>query len=811
METEGQRPELGRADGAPGLGRRLLDRWRGQRAALYDLSRYTGRLQRITAREDQLRRLTDPQLRGRAERLRTSSRRGVPADELLCETFAIVRESASRTLGMRHFPVQVVGGIVLHEGGLAEMQTGEGKTLVAVLPAVLSAIGGTPVHVLTFNDYLARRDAHWMGPVYQFLGVNVAHIEAGMTPVERRHAYEADVTYVTAKEAGFDYLRDGLCYAAGERVHRGLHFAIIDEADSILIDEARIPLVIAGTREHQPHDATRMAAIARRLAPPIHYETDEQKRNVFLTDEGLRIVEGELGCGSLHDPENTQWLTEINLAVHAKELLQRDVDYLVRHGAIELVDEFTGRVVNDRQWPDGLQAALEAKEGLRFGRKGEVLGTITMQHFLGLYEKLAGMTATARPEEVEIAEFYGLDVVVLPPNRPCIRQDLPDRFFTCRRTKDRALVDEIVRAHEDGRPVLVGTASVRESEELARTLRERGLECDILNAKNDDIEAKIVAGAGAPGRVTISTNMAGRGTDIRLGGTDERERDRVVATGGLYVIGTNRHESRRIDRQLRGRAGRQGDPGSSLFFVSLEDDVLARYGVAGLVPARRRRGDEMDDPLVAHRIDWAQRTIEGRNFDVRRTLWNYQSFVEKQRRIVREMRDDLLLGTQPPARWRHARPERHRRLVDACGPERAGMLERLISLRCIDRLWADHLGLIAELREGIHLVRLGAKDPLPEFLREADAAFGALLVRVDEEIVGAFDRLELTDTGLDPRRLDVAGPAATWTYLVDDNPFRESLGLHVGGDLTLSLGAILHFPLYAAAALYRRHVTGRRR
>ena len=803
--------ELGRVVDAPGKFKQLLDRWHGRHRAEYDLSPYLEKLERVNEREDELRAQTDSQLKEHTRKLRGSATEGLTAVELQCETYALVRESARRVLGMRHFDVQIVGGMVLDEGKVVEMQTGEGKTLVAVLAAVLNAFGGRRVHVLTFNDYLARRDARWMGPVYDFLGVSVAHVAAGMTPGERRQAYGADVTYLTAKEAGFDYLRDGLCYTQGERVHRDFEFTIVDEADSILIDEARIPLVVAGNRDAQPHNATRMAAIARILESPAHYDTDENSRNIFLTERGIRRVESELGCGSLFDPENTQWLTEVNLALHVKELLTRDVDYIVRRGAIELVDEFTGRVVTDRQWPDGLQAALEAKEGLRFGREGEVLGTVTLQHFFGLYQKLAGLTATARPEEEELEECYGLGVVVLPPNRPCNRQDHPDRIFNNRGAKNQALVDEITRVHSSGRPVLVGTASVRESEDLAARLRKIGVSCDVLNAKTDELEARIIAEAGAPGAVTISTNMAGRGTDIRLGGADERDRERVVANGGLYVIGTNRHESRRIDRQLRGRAGRQSDPGSSRFFISLQDDVLARYGVEGLIPERYRRGEDtpMEHALVRHRIDWAQRVVEGQNLAIRRALWNYSTFIEKQRRIVRESRDGLLNASDNPTRWQNERPKRYTQLVAVCGVEHASFLERQVSLSCVDRLWADHLGAIAELRESIHMVRLGNKYPLPEFLRAADSAFRELVTRIDDEIVSAFDSLELTEDGLDVERLNVRGPSATWTYLVDDNPFRESLGLHVGGDIALSLGVVMLFPFYAAAALYQRYVKRR--
>jgi preprotein translocase subunit SecA len=811
MNTTDQKARFGKVANVPGRFRRLTDKWRGRHVE-YDLSPWLPRLQDINGREDELKKLPDRRLGEMTRTLRDSAREGVSPDDLLCETYALVRESARRVLGMRHYDVQIVGGMVLHEAKLVEMETGEGKTLVAVLPAVLNSLDGRGVHVLTFNDYLAKRDAGWMGPVYEFLGLGVSHVEAGMTPEDRRRAYQADVTYLTAKEAGFDYLRDGLCTEAGQRVHRDFHFAIVDEADSILIDEARIPLVIAGSREPEPRNATRLAAVTRELVAGSDYETDEARRNVFLTDQGTRKVERLLGIDNLHAAGNEPWLTGVNLALHARELLCRDVDYIVRDGAIELVDEFTGRVVTDRHWPDGLQAAIEAKEGLRFGREGEVLGSITLQHFFSLYQKLSGMTATARPEQEELREFYGLGVAVLPPNRPCIRRDLPDRIFTHREAKMGALVGAITRAHQDGRPVLVGTASVRESEELAGRLRATGLGCEVLNAKTDELEARIIAEAGAPGALTISTNMAGRGTDIRLGGADENRRDEVMAKGGLYVIGTNRHESRRIDRQLRGRAGRQGDPGSSEFFISLEDDLIERYGVDDLLPERRRkRQDEpVHHPLVRHRIDWAQRVIEGQNFDIRRTLWNYSSFVEDQRSLVRKLRDDLVLERNPPVRWSRARPERHEQLISRFGSQRAATLECRISLHVIDRLWTEYLATVADLREGIHMVRLGNMEPVVEFQKQADKAFRSFLARIDEEIVEFFDRLELEEEGLDIERLGIRGPSSTWTYLVNDNPFRSGLGLLVSGNLALSLGAALHYPLYIAGVLYQRYFKKKR-
>lgn len=783
----------------PGRLHRLLDRLRG-RPVEYDLSPYLNQLMLINEMEPELRKSSDQELKERAAKLRTESHDALP------ETFSLVRESARRTLGMRHFDVQIIGGMALHRGRLVEMETGEGKTLVAVLPAVLNALSGKGVHILTFNDYLARRDADWMGPVYELMGLSVSFIHPGMTTAERRAAYRSDITYLTAKEAGFDHLRDGLCYSSDERVQRPFHFAIVDEADSILIDEARIPLIIAGEREEQAHNATRLAAIARILEPGIHYEISEKKRNVYLTEEGVERVASETGCGDLHDPANSQWLNEINLALHARVLLHRDIDYIVRDGAVEHVDEYTGRAIQDRHWPDGLQTAIEAKEGLRFGKEGMILGTITLQHYFGLYPKLAGMTATARPEEEEFKEFYGLTTIVLPTNKPCNRRDHPDRIFTHREAKSNAIVQKIIEARQSGRPVLVGTASVRESEELAALLALKGLKCNVLNARTDDMEAGIIAEAGAVGALTISTNMAGRGTDIRLGGVDQRDHRQVVNAGGLLVIGANRHESRRIDKQLRGRAGRQGDPGSSEFFISLEDEIMVRYGIAETLPESLThcRDDALDDPLVRHRINAAQRTIEGQHMDIRKMLWSFSSYIEEQRRYIREMRDSLLSDESYPNRWSEARPERYAELLKACGRDRATHLEQTVSLHCIDQLWSDYLDYIGELRERIHIVRLANKKPFDEFVRESSAAYQDLLDQIDDRILEVFDRLEISDEGIDLERLGIRRPSATWTYLIDDNPFRDAMGMHISGDLGLSIAAAVYGPIYIAFALYRR-------
>ncbi len=568
----------------------------------YDLRPY----QRVLARIDAVRLgdLSDAGLTARAAALRAQAGDGRSLDNLLPEFFALGREACARALGLRPFDVQMLAAAALHEGRLAQMATGEGKTLVAVLPAALNALIGRGVHVLTANDYLARRDAAWMGPVYRLLGLSAAAVAQGMSRDDRRAAYAADVTYVTAKEAGFDFLRDQLVVDQAEAVQRPFHYVIVDEADFILIDEARVPLVIAGEAPAPPVPHQVLAEAVRRLRQGIDFHCDEYSRNVAVTDAGFKHLETLLGCRPLHLPGQQTLLAGIHVALHALVLLHRDRDYIVRRGRIELVDEFTGRVAENRRWPHGIQPAIEAKEGLDVQPEGKVLGSIPIQHFIRLWPKIAGMTATAEPSAVELFEFYGLRTVVFPPHRECIRVDEDDVVFTHRAAKVAALVEEITRVHAVGRPVLVGTSSVAESEELAALLRRQRVKCRVLNARHDAREALIVSRAGMPGAVTISTNMAGRGTDIVLGAGDAGAREYVVALGGLYVIGTNRHESRRVDDQLRGRAGRQGDPGSSRFFVSLEDDLVRRYGVLDLVPRGHRPGPQpgpVGDPVVARR------------------------------------------------------------------------------------------------------------------------------------------------------------------------------------------------------------------
>ena len=788
--------------------KKILHRWNKLKGVPieWDLGLYRNILAKIN--EFDLEKSSDKELKDRSARLIEQARQGASLDKLLVEAYALVRETARRTVGMRPFDVQVIAGIVMHQCKLAEMSTGEGKTLVAVLPAYLNALSGKGVHIHTFNDYLARRDAAWMGPIYEFLGLRVGCIQEGMLPRERKKAYKADITYSTAKEAGFDFLRDHLCYRKEDCVHREFHFVIVDEADSILIDEARVPLVIAGSTDKPEAGPGQLVQIAKGLKEDVDFETDDGKRNIYLTPSGLKRVETILEVKNLHAPENLDLLTRLNQALHAEYLLHRDIDYIVRKGKIEIVDEFTGRVVEDRHWPDGLQAAVEAKEKLRLGSGGSILGSITLQHFLDLYPKISGMTATAQPAADELKQFYGLTVVVVPPNRPCIRKDHPDEIFTHREAKTDALIDEIKRCYETGRPVLVGTASVEESEELAAALEKTGISCHVLNAKNDELEAQIIAQAGSPGAVTISTNMAGRGTDIKLGGDKEQERNKVVGLGGLYVIGTNRHESLRVDQQLRGRAGRQGDPGSSRFFTSLEDNLIQRYNIRNLLPKKYRslkQEEPIDNPLVQKEIARGQRIIEGQNFEIRKTLWKYSILAEKQRGMTQRRRQEILRDGSDLGFLEEAAPKLYSKLVSLMDEDRMHKIEQQITLYAIDRCWTDHLAMIADIREGIHLTSVAGQSPIREFHKIVDQEFQQLEEKIDETILQTFKSLPVTEKGVDLDEEGIRGPSSTWTYVITDNQFGLWVGMLQGSNIgATAVAAAAYGPLYILLGLIQR-------
>ncbi|MEW2382338.1 accessory Sec system translocase SecA2 [Micromonospora sp. NPDC047707] len=714
----------------------------------------------IEAREEELRALDDAAL--------TEAAGKAEGYEEIC---AVGREAARRGLDQRPYDVQLLGAMALLSGKVAEMATGEGKTLTATIAAYGHVrVGNGPVHVLTVNDYLARRDAQWMEPVYTLLGLTVGWVNEASTPQERRDAYACDVTYVSVSEAGFDYLRDQLVTDIDDRVQPPLRTAIVDEADSILIDEARVPMVLAGAVAGEQDPVHTAAALVRGLRKGKHYTVAEDGRSVAFTAAGLAAVEAKLGIDLYHE-ENVAQLSAVNVALHAHALLHRDVDYIVRDGTVELIDEMRGRVAQRRRWPDGLQAAVEAKEGLDATAEGEVLGTIAVQAYIGLYPTVCGMTATAVLVGDQLREFFGLEVAVIPPNTPCIREDESDRIYATRAEKEEALIDEIRRNHERGRPVLVGTLDVKESEGLAAGLNAAGVPCVVLNAKNDDEEAAIIAEAGVYGAVTVSTQMAGRGVDIRLGGSDQADRDRVAELGGLYVMGSGRHDSRRVDDQLRGRAGRQGDPGGSVFFVSLEDDLVVRHA-GDTVPASPRMNADglVTDPQVDYAVEHAQRVAEGVNHEIHRNTWRYSVVVEQQRKALAERRERLLT-TDVAALM----------LLDKV-PDKAGEMDedllarvaRSIALFHLDRLWAEHLAELSEVREGVHLRALGRLDPLDEFHRAAVPAFNDLVPEIERRTIETFTETEFDETWV-PDEAKLVRPSATWTYLVHDNPFGSEL------------------------------------
>ena len=743
-----------------------------QKPGSASLAGYQALLPDIAGREADLEALDDAEL--------TALAKDTTDDVGIC---AVGREAARRGLGERPFDVQLLGTLALLAGQVAEMATGEGKTLSGALAVAGYVRRGHQVHVMSVNDYLARRDAEWMRPVYDLLGVTVGWIGQGSTPDERRQAYAADVCYASANEIGFDVLRDRLAVTADDLVTVPPDVVLIDEADSVLVDEALIPLVLAGS-VGDADPVQDMAQIARRLLPRLHYEVDDERRNVSLTDAGARIAEQSLDGIDLYAEDNLDVLTRLNVALHAQALLQRDVDYIVQHGRIQLVSASRGRVARLQRWPDGLQAAVEAKEGLRTTESGEILDSITIQALVRRYPVACGMTGTAVAVGEQLREFYGLEVAVIPPNRPCIRRDEPDRLYQHVEDKEGAVISAVAAAHQEGRPVLLGTLDVAESERLGARLVLDGLPCVVLNAKNDAEEAAIVAEAGAAGAITVSTQMAGRGTDIRLGGT-AGDHGQVAEAGGLLVIGVGRHASSRLDDQLRGRAGRQGDPGGSVFFLSMDDEL-----VITCAPDAVRAAEMDDDGLVSDaKAHWtvghAQRVAEGTALQIHRDTWRYNVLIEDQRRAVLEYRDQVLNSDAALRDLEKSSPDRVAGLRLARVPDEV-LIEaaRLITLACLDQAWAEHLAKAADLREGIHLRSLGHSSnpfggsliPVQEFNRELTELFSQFTAEVSERTVAAFQAAGITADGADLAGAGLKRPSATWTYVVQENPFGTDFG-----------------------------------
>ena len=816
------------------------------------LKEFQGVKDAVNDLEPEFEALSDDALAGKTPEFKQRIAAGEPLDDVQVEAFATVREVAKRVLGQRHYDVQVIGAAALHRGMVAEMKTGEGKTLVSTMPAYLNALTGNGVHMVTVNDYLASRDAEWMGQIYNFLGLSVGLIQNNMETSLRKPAYEADITHGTNNEFGFDYLRDNMAMSAESRVQRGHPYAIVDEVDSILIDEARTPLIISGKVSDSAKWYRDFAKIANRLQKDAHYEVDERKRQVLTTEDGVARVEQILGVENLFDHAAVDFVHHLEAALKAKELYQRDSEYLIDHGEVKIVDEFTGRVLEGRRYSEGLHQAIEAKEGVAIKEENQTLATITLQNYFRLYDKLAGMTGTAETEAAELAQIYSLEVISIPTNRPIARMDQGDLVYKTENGKYSALIDDIAERNAKDQPVLLGTVSIERSERLSRALDKAGIKHEVLNAKQHAREADIIAQAGRPGAVTVATNMAGRGVDIMLGGNPEGmaktelkrqgvtpddpsyeemeaklieeyteqispAKQRVLEAGGLYVVGTERHESRRIDNQLRGRSGRQGDPGESRFYLSLEDDLMRRFQGEWVTSIMDRLKLPEDQPLeakmVSKSIERAQRQVESQNFEIRKNVLKYDEVMNRQREVIYEWRETILEGTAgenlvtdwideameevvefefgadiPKSQWDWESLQREvsqffpteitpesasgmglDEIVDTVadeaqkfyenrkeelGPDTMKRVEKSVMLSVIDNKWRDHLSEMDYLRAGIGLRAMGQRDPLSEYQREAYEMFTEMVSSVKRDSVKYLFHVELAQPKSQPQRVE---------------------------------------------------------
>lgn len=771
-----------------------------------EIKRLSKEIEAINALEASFEKKTDEELRAATDLFKERLAQGQTLEDILPEAFALVREASKRVLQMRHFDVQLMGGIVLHQGRISEMKTGEGKTLVATLPVYLNALTGKGVHVVTVNDYLAKRDSQWMGQLYEFLGLSVGLLVNGMSNAEKKIAYDADITYGTNNEYGFDYLRDNLVMNKENKVQRGFNYAIVDEVDSILIDEARTPLIISGAAESAKDLYEIVDRAVKRLKKEEDYSLDEKEKNVQLTEEGIVRVEKMLSVDNLYDnadEKNIELQNHIKQALKANYVMRKDIDYVVNEGRVIIVDEFTGRLMFGRRYSEGLHQAIEAKENVKVEKESRTYAQITFQNYFRMYKKLAGMTGTAITEEEEFIKIYGMDVVVIPTNKELLREDLPDAIYRTEMGKFNAVIEEIIERHKIGQPVLVGTISIEKSEFISSLLKTRGIPHQVLNAKYHEKEAEIVAQAGQRGMVTIATNMAGRGTDIVLG-------DQVQDVGGLAIIGTERHESRRIDNQLRGRSGRQGDPGSSQFFISMEDELMRLFGSEKIYGILDKLGMDdsmaLENNMLSSSVETAQKKVEGRNFDIRKTVLDYDDVLNKQREVIYQQRNQVLEGqdiketildmiektvasvfeeysiySEYPEEWnmtglleeyssntmaklpqdltaeRLLKMEKNEILEllteeaikayeareESLGAEVLRDLERVVLLKNVDAKWMDHLDGMEDLRQGIYLRAYGQRNPLTEYQYESYDMFNAMIDEIRHETVRILFRAEL--------------------------------------------------------------------
>jgi preprotein translocase subunit SecA len=802
-------------------------------------------VQKINSFEPAVKSLSDSALQAKTPEFKDRLAKGESLDSILPEAFAVCREASSRVLGMRHYDTQLIGGVVLHRGTIAEMRTGEGKTLVATLPVYLNALTGLGVHVVTVNDYLAKRDSEWMGKLYRWLGLSTGIIVHDLSDTQRQESYRSDITYATNNELGFDYLRDNMKFDPSEMVQREPNFAIVDECDSILIDEARTPLIISGPAEASTDKYVIVNKIVPHLVRETHYIMEEKSKTASLTEEGNAKVESLLGIDNLYDPQHIELLHHIYQALKAHHLYKLDVDYMIKDGEVVIVDEFTGRLMPGRRWSDGLHQAIEAKEGVEVRNENQTLATITFQNYFRMYKKLAGMTGTADTEAVEFKKIYNLDVTVIPTNKPIARQDQEDVVYKTEKAKFKAIAQDIKVHHEKGQPILVGTVSIEKSEALSRYLKEQGVRHDVLNAKHHEREAEIVAQAGRKGAVTIATNMAGRGTDIILGGNSEMlakkatgqtegpefeasvaefkikceaEKKDVIAAGGLYIVGTERHDSRRIDNQLRGRAGRQGDPGESRFYLSFEDALIRKFNGEMMQKLMDRMNLPDDEPIVAgmvsRSIEGAQRKVEGHNFDIRKHLLDYDNVMNQQRTIIYGMRKKImngegvertyldLLGDVTSAVLETHAPEMAKKLEqsnlealnnalslqygirvdfkslpainsetltdivsksvkDAFDRQKKNLgsfydqIQKMILLQAIDHHWKEHLARVDRLKEGINLRGYAQKDPLIEYKKEAFGAFEQLNFTIKADAIEKYMKVQIVSPDQGPELDDM--------------------------------------------------------
>lgn len=742
----------------------------------------------------------DDEIKSLSVSLRSRVLKDESGTDLLAESFALVFEAVKRTLKITPFDVQIQAAISMAKGNIIELPTGEGKTIVAVFVAYFNALTGKGVHVLTFNDFLAKRDALWMKPVYDLLGISVDYINEHKMMDERKAAYQSDITYMTVKEAGYDYLRSFLAYNVAHIVQRPFHMAIIDEADSIMIDNARVPLIVAGDTTNKITMDRHIYDLVSTLKENIHYNIDYYAKTIYLTDEGYNFFEKEIG-GNLYDSESLELLTIIALFLKAEFLLKRDIDYIVKNNEILIIDEFTGRIMKDCKWSDGIQTAVEIKENLSVKHEESVMNRITIQNFLYLYPNICGMTGTALSSASEFEEFYHKMVDIIPANKPCVRVDHPDIIFSNRELKHKAIIEKTLHIHQTGRPVLIGTGSIRESEELATALKKEFLDIQVLNAKNDEEEAGIIANAGKLKAVTISTNMAGRGVDIRLGGKDRKQYQQVVALGGLFIIGTNRHDSIRIDNQLRGRSGRQGDPGESVFYISLEDSIFLKHRISEIIPQKYKKdnNEPITNKATRKAVAHIQKVVEGQSFNAKMSLSKYSLLYEQQRLIAHQIRERVLDDTKVIGKSVYFAND----IINTVSSDELSFALKAITLYAINSCWSDHLLKMETVLDEVQIIGKFTSNPFDDFNQKMVEYFSTFEKDVLENIVDICKNTIVKDKQIDLEMMGIQAPASTKTYMLLDGTENINL-INELGAVSNPITAFLYFGYMIFSYFYKR-------